>query len=293
MGRLALSRFRPILIVCVLLSAAAILAAMSSCSASDGAAPAEVESTPAPPKVDNVRWLLQSLDGPPLIDGTFITLTLNGDRYSGFDGCNTFGGRHDDGTSVASPDGTFTTPNETASTLIGCRAPEGILDQAGAYLMALRQSSRFRLTENRLETLDESGEVRLVFLHQEPLPGAPARLEGTGWRLLAEDDLADGVRVPSLTILDANLFEGTTACRDVEGSYQTSGKSIRFPNIGMNGDHSACSEGVMRHEAQFTDDLSYSIEYSVYRHEEAKRLVIRTSRGRALTFESLPPLGNP
>ena len=262
-----------------------------------------IDSTPTPQptrtptlpaaKADNIRWVLYSLDGRPLIEGTFITLSLNGDQYSGFDGCNTFGGRHDDGAPVASPDGAFATPNGTASTLIGCQDPEGILDQADAYMMALRQSNSYRLAEERLEILDEAGRVRLVFIGLEPLPGSPTRLEGTSWRLIGENATDNRMRVPTLTFLDVHLYEATTACRAVQGSYQTSGKSIRFPSKGMSGDHSTCSTEAMRHEGQFTDDLSYSIEYSVYRHEDAKRLVLRTSRGRTLTFESLPSEGNP
>ncbi len=194
---------------------------------------------------------------------------------------------------MASPDGAFAAPNETVSTLIGCQDPEGILDQADAYMMALRQSNSYRLDEGQLEIQDEAGRVRLVFIGLEPLPGAPARLEGTRWQLIGENATDNSMRVPTLTFLDVRLYEGTTACRAVQGSYQTSGKSIRFPSIGMSSDHSNCSTKAMRHEGQFTDDLSYSIEYSVYRHEDAKRLALRTSRGRTLTFESLPSEGNP
>ena len=154
--------------------------------------------------------------------------------------------------------------------------------------MALRQSTNYRLADDRLEMLDEAGRLRLLFHRQYSLPGTPARLEGTSWRLLTEGHSDDGVQPPTLTFPDTHLFEGTTACRAVDGSYETSGKSIRFPSIGMTGDHSTCSRGVMMLEAQFTDDLSYAIEYSVYREGGQKRLVFRTSHGRTLTFESIP-----
>ena len=244
--------------------------------------------TPTTAQVDNIRWLLQSLDGRPLIVGSFVTLRLNDNRLGGFDGCNTFSGRHEDRTMVAAEDGTFTMPSAIASTVQGCIDPKGVLDQADAYFMALRQSTNYRSVGDRLETLDETGRVRLIFHRQYSLPGTPARLEGTSWRLLTGDDSDDGVQSPTLTFLDSHLYEGTTACRAVDGSYEVSGKSIRFPSIGMTGDHSTCSRGVMMLEAQFTDDLSYSIEYSVYREDGEKRLVLRTSRCRTLTFESTP-----
>ena len=273
----------------------ALLTAFSACASTEGRSPTQIGSdsdgsfpdslTQHP---DNTKWILESLDGRPLLDGTFISLHLNTDRYNGFDGCNTFGGRHDDGTPSAHSDGTFTTPLETESTLIGCQDPEGILDQADLYLAALGQSKTFRVIDDRLEMLDEGDNVRLAFLKEIPLPGVPARLEGTEWRLLPDADADDGIRPPTLTFLDVQLFKGTTACRDFEGSYRISGNSIGFPSMGMTGSTSSCSPAMRKREGQFTDDLSYAIEYSVYWHEEVKRLVFRTSRGRTLAFESVP-----
>ena len=81
-------------------------------------------SSQASALVSGATWVLVSLDGQPAIDGTFATLKVDGERFGGFDGCNTFGGRHNDGTPVARVDGTFRTPGGVASTAIGCTTPE-------------------------------------------------------------------------------------------------------------------------------------------------------------------------
>ena len=103
------------------------------------------------------------LDGSPLIEGTFAWLKVDGHTYSGFDGCNTFGGKSEDGTPVASADGEFTIP-PAVSTLIGCEFPHGIMDQADSYLELLKHGERFRVVDDLLEILDEGGEARLVFV---------------------------------------------------------------------------------------------------------------------------------
>ena len=136
---------------------------------------------------DDVTWVLNSLDGHPLIEETFITLELDGDRLWGRDGCNSFASQPGDGTVVAQADGSFSTPKDILGTLRGCREPEDDLeDQADAYMSALLEAEMFRVVGNRLEIFDAKGAVRLVFVEQQPLLGYPVELVGTGWRLLPE-----------------------------------------------------------------------------------------------------------
>ena len=78
----------------------------------DDQAGAQTESVKQPdqPTPVGATWVLESVDESPLIDDTFATLWLNGDTYGGFDGCNSFGGRNEDGALVAKRDGTFSAP---------------------------------------------------------------------------------------------------------------------------------------------------------------------------------------
>lgn len=65
------------------------------------------EPSPARLPIDGETWILELVDGQPLIDGTYATLTIDGPRLGAFDVCNSFGGRHESGTPAVKPDGTI------------------------------------------------------------------------------------------------------------------------------------------------------------------------------------------
>ena len=138
---------------------------------------------------DDATWVLDLLDGRPLIEETFISLELHGDRLWGLDGCNSFASQPGDGTIIAQADGSFSTPKVILRTLRGCE--DLLSDQADAYMAALREAEKFRAVDDRLEVFDSAGATRLVFLRQQPLPGHPVELVGTEWRLLPEGDGED------------------------------------------------------------------------------------------------------
>ena len=99
----------------------------------------------------DATWVLDLLDGRPLIEETFISLELHGDRLWGLDGCNSFASQPGDGTIIAQADGSFSTPKEIVGTLQGCVEPEDLLsDQADAYMSALREAEKFRVVDDRL-----------------------------------------------------------------------------------------------------------------------------------------------
>ena len=235
---------------------------------------------------DGVTWVLNSLDGQPLFQETFIKLELDGDRLWGWDGCNSFASQPEDGPVVAGADGSFSTPEEIVSTLRGCREPEDILEnQADAYMSALLDAGRFRVVGNRLEIFDAKGAARLVFVEQQPLPGYPVELVGTGWRLLPEGD-AEDARSATLSFLNARLAAGATACRDYVATYW----SLDVVSSARIGSRQSCSEETRELEAAFISTLSSADEYSVVEDEGTRRLSIRTSLGKMLFFEPLPPV---
>ena len=49
----------------------------------------------------NATWVLDSLEGRPLIDASFVELRVDGDWFIGFDGCNAYGARSEDGAPIA------------------------------------------------------------------------------------------------------------------------------------------------------------------------------------------------
>ena len=238
---------------------------------------------------DGVTWILNSLDGRPLVEETFINLELDGDNLWGWDGCNGFASQPGDGTVIAQADGTFSTPKEIVGTLRGCPSPEVILeDQADAYMSALMEAERFRVAGDRLELFDAIGAVRLVFVEQRPLPGFPVELVGTEWRLLPEGD-AEDAGPATLVFLNDRLVAGSTACRDYVAAYSRLEGDLDFASSSRIGSRESCSRDSRRSETTFIGILTSGDEYSVVEAAGTGRLNIRTSLGKMLVFEPLPP----
>ena len=195
---------------------------------------------------DDATWVLDLLDGRPLIEEPFISLELHGDRLWGLDGCNSFASQPGDGTIIAQADGSFSTPKEILRTLRGCKEPEDLLsNQADAYMAALREAEKFRVVDDRLEVFDSAGATRLVFLRQQPLPGHPVELVGTEWRLLPEGDGEDMGAV-TLAFLNDPLVAGTTACRDYVAAYRRLQGKLDFASSSRIGSRQLCSGGFTR-----------------------------------------------
>ena len=128
--------------------------------------PLKREQLPAEDSIDGATWILETIDGQPPVAGTHLTLTISGPQFGGFDGCNSFGGRHQSGTPVVEPDGSISaTP--FAITAAGCPT-DAVLDQANRYLEAMTQEARARVVDDHLHIVDDSGEVALVFARQTP-----------------------------------------------------------------------------------------------------------------------------
>ena len=147
-------------------------------------------------------WLLELLDGQPIIEKSVVTMRINGDQIEGFDGCNHYqgpiyvgpieDGTPVAGTPVAGPDGVFSLPSYAVSE-VGCGESRG--SQADEYWSALHRGERYRVAGDRLEILDGEGATRLVFDREAPLPRQPVDLRGTSWRLITEDDVDNDERV--------------------------------------------------------------------------------------------------
>ncbi len=235
-------------------------------------------------------WVLESLDGRPVIEESVVTLRIGDSWFDGIDGCNSYGGRSEEGAPVVGADGVFSI-SPFGATDMDCPEPEGVMDQAYAYMAALAQGKRFRITDDRLEILDSGGASRLVFVRQAPLPGLPIDLKGTAWRLLIEADAMDGTRAPTLAFLDNRLVTGATACRSYVAMYRASEGALGFPSQSMLSSPrswQSCTKYERTLEGEFGDFLTWAREYSVYDEEGASRLRIWSIRGKALTFEPLP-----
>ena len=257
---------------------------------SSTAAAATTPSTALAELAGEGTWVLESLDGRPVINESAVTLRIGDSWFDGLDGCNSYGGRSQEGTPVAGADGVFSVPSFGVTDML-CPEPEGVMAQADAYLAALVRGERFRIKDDRLEILDGGGMTRLIFVRRAPLPGTPVDLEGTAWRLLIQGDATDSVRAPTLAFLDDRLVTGATACRSYVATYRASEGTLRFPGRSMLSSPQSwqsCAEQERSLESEFGDFLTWAREYSVGGEGGASRLSIWSIRGKTLTFEPLP-----
>lgn len=245
--------------------------------------PTDVATVETPGIPNEASWLLESLNGNPPIDGTYVTLRVNGDSYGGFDGCNMFSGKSDDGTPVAMPDGTLSVP-DAFRTQVWCGGPDGIMEQADALWDTLMLGKRFHIKSDRLEILDGSGETRLVFARQAPLPGDHIDLVGTAWRLIVEKNEGSSIRAPTLAFLNEHIAAGMTACSGYVAAYSVTEGRLRFPGISMTGPTESCAD-----ERFHPEDLTFTGDYSVEESSRGKLLRIRTREGKTLLYEPLAP----
>ena len=281
------------------LAAAAAIFLIAACgSPSDTSRITSVETSiilPAPTPLpgpaelsDGTVWVLEFLHDKPPIENTFLTLEVNADSFSGSAGCNRFGGRSEGGTPIARAGGAFSI-TLIERNLEGCPTA-AIGDQENEYMKALGKAKKFRVIGDRLEILETAGDATLVFIKQEALPGNPIELAGTQWRLLAEGDWEEDAPAVTLVFLDDYRAAGIAACRDYLATYGASEGRIGFPQMSMvRSSYPSCSDEIRRLEGRFTTDLSRARDYSVDKDAGSSRLMIRTSRGKTLTFEPLLP----
>ena len=193
------------------------------------------------------------------------------------------------GEPVVGDEGEFD-PASMGVTAMLCESPAGVMEQAVEYLRLLgRQGQILRVEDDRLEILDRSGEVGLVFVRQDPLAGQPVQLSGTAWELVLNGGAGEDARAATMVFLDEHHAVGITACRGYVAAYRVSGERLNVHSKGMTeyGWTASCTDNAQMREGQFTDDLSRAIEYSVGEEDGTRRLRIRTSRGRTATFEPL------
>ena len=229
-------------------------------------------------------WVLHSLDGRPVIEGSFVALRVYQDGTGAYGGCNriglgpiTFPGEPVDKKPYFGPGGVIHLTG-SSKTDRGCIGPGGLAEQEEGYWRALIEGNLYRLEDDRIEVFDTNGALRLVFYRQEPLPGQQIDLEGTAWRQMDDEAV-------TLSFL-GGLLAGETACRGLLATYKLS-PSLRFPSTGMRGSGESCSEEE-RASQSITDFLSYAWEYSVYEEAGSRRLGMRSSEGDTRIFEQLP-----
>ena len=108
-------------------------------------APSPTREAPTPTSVPvseevelpiGATWVLESVDGKPVVEGSFVELEIGEEWASGFDGCNGYGGRIPEGGAIFGAAGAFAAPPMAVTAML-CHGPEGVMDQADAFMAAL------------------------------------------------------------------------------------------------------------------------------------------------------------
>ena len=253
--------------------------------------PSALASPPSP--IPSPRWILHSLDGHAVVQGSLITMEVGENTLVGDDGCNNYTFSSEDGTPIFGADGVFSLPPDGWQTLAGCPKPEDIMsEQADAYMEALTEGERYRVVDNRLEIIDRRGGTRIVFRTHDQLPGQPMDLKGTAWRLVMGSDSDGDLRAATMFFLSDRIVTGVTACRGYVADYwmsQAKG-SLGFHPWPLFGSQESCPEEAQDLEGEYWGFLWRAWEHSVYDKGESIRLSIRSPRGKTLTLDALPPI---
>ena len=159
-----------------LLAISAFIALASACS----------EPSWEDPLQPHVTWVLESLNGNPILKEAPIVLTIYDNSVGGYAGCNGYGIGSPFDPSITHPDGSYMegefSTEGVGQYMRGC-SPSEVLDQERDYVEALKGGSAFRINGNSLEILDDRQNTTLKFMRQPPFPGQQPDLAGTQWRM--------------------------------------------------------------------------------------------------------------
>lgn len=126
----------PILLFCLALM-------LASCSGGDSSA------------LQNTSWNLVQLNGQSVLPNTAPTLAFDSENASGNSSCNSFSGSY----SLQRDRLRF---GSLMSTLMACM-DDGLMQQEGAYMLALQATALYKIDDEQLLLLDEDGQVLAVF----------------------------------------------------------------------------------------------------------------------------------
>ena len=244
---------------------------------------------PARTSTDGPIWVAETLNGAPVIKGTVLTLSTRGDSAGGGDGCNSFGGSHEDGSLVARPGGTISFPG-FVRTLALCEYPRGTVAQQDNYRAALADGREYQTLGNRLEIRDGSGKLRLVMVNKSPLVGVPVDLTGTAWRLVSTDGKTPRGIPPTLSFWDEAFVGGTVADYGFVAQYDKWKTTIRIRSTAVTGAQTSRISRIPDQEVRdFLQGIRRSGRHAVRDEGGTRLLRIRTSMGYPLDFEELLP----
>ena len=251
-----------------------------------GLMPTEVPSGGEAADLEGTRWTLDSYrtsegEFVGLLPNTEITLTFESGEVRGSAGCNNYFGSYElegDGLSIG----------PLASTEMYC-APDELMDQEGAYLVALQGAASYQIADRQLRIANAEGEKVLAFSVAMPTP-----LTGTTWLMTFYYD-GKGAVVSALlgTKITAVFGEdgkisGSAGCNNYTASYEVDGERITVGPAATTRMMCAEPEGIMEQEAAYLAALESAVSYTI----EGDQLELMDAEGRrAVSYVVAPEKG--
>ncbi len=217
--------------------------------------------------LNGTTWVLIGLNGMASLPDVPVTISFDGDKVGGSDGCNRYGSTYTIKNNQISID------QNVVSTLMAC--PEEIMSQAQQFTRAIIDASYFEVADNRLSLLNSENEAMAVFIKQD------LTLADTNWILTGYNtgkqavvSLVQGTQI-TVTFGNDGKVSGNAGCNRFTANYSVEEKSI---NIGQAASTKMmCLEpaGVMEQESAFLQALSSAATFRM----EGDKLELRTGDG--------------
>lgn len=219
----------------------------------------------------NTSWTLVEVNGNPSLSNTTVSLNFNGNKLTGNDGCNLFGGSYEsDGNKLSIGD-------DLMGTLMACM--DDIMLQANDFNKALGQTATFKIDNNRLSLFAVDGSLLAVFdqVSQE--------LAGTSWLATFVSSESENTAVTSsdiqaaqqtITFDQSGNINGNAGCNSYFGTFEVDGSSLSIKNLGWT--EMFCGESLMAQETAYLAALEKADSY----HINASSLQILAADGSTL-----------
>ena len=215
-----------------------------------------------PASLADTAWVLEQINGQPVVENTLPTLSFGADGQAGGHGsCNGFGGTYE------AKNGQLTF-GPLFSTMMAC-LELGVMEQEMAYLESLQSAAAYRVEDGRLLILDAAGAVTLAFVPQD------LSLEGKTWSLTAfndgqnlvgvmPDSLAGGLPDTQISAeFKAGNISGSAGCNSYSAPSIQDGRKLSFGPLA--GTKMFCGEpaGLMEQETAYLNALARVESYNI------------------------------
>jgi heat shock protein HslJ len=210
----------------------------------------------------------------PIVEGSDITMTVEGSRVAGRAACNQYGG------DIVVADGRVQF-GPLSMTEMACAEP--IMASEAAFLGALGAVRGATLDGDRLTLAGD--DVRLEFERQQPIPAAD--LTDTDWVLdsLVTLDAVSSVsgRPAELRLGSDGSVTGSTGCRAFTGRWEEANGEIAFSDLAM--DQVTCAPDLADQDDHVTTVLGDGFKAEVH----GDQLVLAASSGQGLRYHTVTP----